>query len=160
MRRHSGGRELAVFFAGYLTYFGVRAVTEGRVDRALDNASALVDVERDVGIAWEGAIQGLVAGSEALKWTVNAIYIYGHWPVLLLAGLLLFRYRREHYYTLRDVCLVTGLLGLLIFALAARPAQAAPSPTTSSQARQVQAPLTLANNSSSSNTPKIGRAHV
>jgi membrane-associated phospholipid phosphatase len=30
---------------------------------------------------------------------------------------LLFRYRRDHYYTLRNACLLTGLLGLFVFAL-------------------------------------------
>jgi hypothetical protein len=116
MRRHPGGRELAVFLVGYLTYFGVRAVTEGRVERALENAGALVRWERSLGIAWEGAIQGLVAGSQFLRDVVNAIYIYGHWPVMIIAGVLLFRYRREHYYTLRNVCLLTGAFGLLVVA--------------------------------------------
>jgi hypothetical protein len=37
--------------------------------------------------------------------------------VLIAAGVLLFRYRREHYYSLRNACLLTGLLGLRVFAL-------------------------------------------
>jgi membrane-associated phospholipid phosphatase len=106
-----------VFIAAYLTYFGVRAITEGRIDRALDNAASLVGLERFLGIAWEGAIQGLVAGSQALQDVANAIYIYGHWPVLVVAGVLLYRYRRDQYYTLRNACLLTGLLGLVVFAL-------------------------------------------
>jgi hypothetical protein len=117
VRRHSGRHELTVFAAGFLAYFGVRAVTEGRIDSALENAAALVRLEHEAGIAWEAAIQGVVAGSHALERTANAIYIYGHWPLILIAGLLLFRYRREHYYTLRNACLATGLLGLLVFAL-------------------------------------------
>jgi membrane-associated phospholipid phosphatase len=106
-----------VFATGYLTYFGVRAVTEGRVDAALDNAASLLHVEQLLGIAWEGTIQSVVAGSQTLQAIVNAIYIYGHWPVLIIAGVLLFRYRRDHYYTLRNACLLTGLLGLFVFAL-------------------------------------------
>ena len=115
--RHRGRRELTVFAAGYLTYFGVRAVTEGRVDAALSNAAALTRLEDRLGIAWEGAVQGVVAGSAVLQDLANAVYIYGHWPVLIVAGLLLFRYRRTHYYALRDACLLTGLLGLVVFAL-------------------------------------------
>ena len=115
MRRHAGRRELAVFATGYLTYFGVRAVTEGRVDDALENAAALLHLEQVLGIAWEGAIQSVVAGSQTLQAIVNAIYIYGHWPVLIAAGILLFRYRRDHYYMLRNACLITGLLGLFVF---------------------------------------------
>jgi hypothetical protein len=117
MMRHPGRRELAVFATGYLTYFGVRAVTEGRVDDALDNAASLLHLEQLLGIAWEGAIQSVVAGSQTLQAIVNAIYIYGHWPVLIVAGLLLFRYRRADYYMLRNACLLTGLLGLFVFAM-------------------------------------------
>jgi len=116
MRRHPRRRELAVFATGYLTYFGVRAVTEGRVDRAFDNAAALLHLERYLGIAWERTIQGVVAGSEFLQGLTAAVYVYGHWPVLIAAGALLFHYRREHYYTLRNACLLTGLLGLVVFA--------------------------------------------
>lgn len=42
--------------------------------------------------------------------------MYGHWPVLLGAGVLLFRYRRSDYRVLRDACLLSGLFGLVIFA--------------------------------------------
>jgi hypothetical protein len=117
MRRHPGRRELAVFAVAYLTYFGVRAVTEGRIDRALANAASLLHVEDALGIAWEGSVQSVVAGSRLLEDLANWIYIFGHWPVIIGAGILLFRYRREHYYTLRNVCLLTGALGLAIFAL-------------------------------------------
>ena len=117
MRRHPGRRELAVFATGYLTYFGVRAVTEGRVDRAFDNAAALLRLERSFGIAWERTIQGVVAGSGFLQDLAAAVYVYGHWPVLIVTGVLLFHYRREHYYTLRNACLLTGALGLVVFAL-------------------------------------------
>ena len=117
MRQDHGQRQLGIFAAAYLTYFGVRAVTEGRIDQALTNAMSLVDLERWIGIAWEGSIQGVVASSQVLQDVVNTIYIYGHWPVIVGAGVLLFRYRREHYYTLRNVCLLTGALGLIVFAL-------------------------------------------
>lgn len=117
MRGTHGRRQLAIFAAAYLTYFGVRALTEGRVDRALANAASLVELEHWLGIAWEGGIQGVVAGSQLLQDVVNAVYIFGHWPVIIGAGVLLFRYRREHYYSLRNVCLLTGALGLFIFAL-------------------------------------------
>jgi hypothetical protein len=67
MSSHPGRRQLAIFAAGYLTYFGVRALTERRADRAFRHAAEIVDFERWAGIAWEGAIQGLVAGSRALQ---------------------------------------------------------------------------------------------
>jgi membrane-associated phospholipid phosphatase len=116
-RRHAGRRELALFAAAYLTYFGVRAITEGRAPTAFDNAEALIRVERGLGIGWERAVQTAVVGSHGLMEAANAIYIYGHWPVLIVTGVLLFLTRRHHYYTLRNACLLTGLFGLAIFAL-------------------------------------------
>ena len=112
-----GLRELAIFAAAYLTYFGVRAMTEGSIPQALANAGRIAHVERLAGVDWEGAAQSAILGHDALVRLANWVYIFGHWPVLLLAGVLLFRYRRREYYLLRDVCLISGAIGLVIFAL-------------------------------------------
>ena len=116
-RPSAAGRELAVFAAAYLIYFGVRAVTEGAPWRAFANASAVLRFEIGAGIDWEGAVQGAVLRSQTLVDLANAVYVYGHWPVLLGAGVLLFHFRRPSYYRLRNVCLLTGLAGLVIFTL-------------------------------------------
>jgi hypothetical protein len=115
--RHAALRELATFAAAYLTYFGVRAVSEGAPWRAFDNAVAVFRLEADLGLDWEGAIQSTVLRSQVLIDAANTVYIYGHWPVLIAAGVLLFRYRPRYYYRLRNVCLITGLVGLVVFAL-------------------------------------------
>jgi hypothetical protein len=114
---HGGRRELAVFAVAYLTYFGVRAVTEGHTARAFHNARDVIAVERRLGLDHEYAVQSLVTGSNALSDATNAIYIYGHWPVLITSGVLLFHHRRAHYRMLRDACLISGLVGLFVFAL-------------------------------------------
>ena len=115
--RRSGIRECAIFAAAYLTYFGVRALTEGKVPEALANAGRIAHVERLFGVDWEGAAQSAILGHDALVRLANWVYIFGHWPLLLLAGVLLFRYRPRQYYLLRDVCLISGAVGLIIFAL-------------------------------------------
>jgi hypothetical protein len=74
-------------------------------------------LEVDAGIDWEGAVQRTVLDNQVLVDLANVVYIYGHWPVLLGAGVLLYRHRRSHYYRLRNVCLLTGLIGLVIFVL-------------------------------------------
>ena len=114
-RRHEALSELGVFAARYLTYFGVRAVTEGTRIRARQRARPLA-ARAELGLAWEGR-PGVVVGHALLLEAANAIYIYGHWPVLIVAGSLLFRFRREHYYSPAHVCLLTGLVGLFVFAL-------------------------------------------
>lgn len=110
-------REIGIFALAYVVYFGVRAVTEGTPAAAFQHAFDLIRLEQGLGIAWEQALQDAVVGSQVLLDAANAVYIYGHWPVILVAGVLLFRYRRRDYYLLRNVALLTGLVGLVIFAL-------------------------------------------
>lgn len=116
--RHAAAlRELGIFGVAYLVYFGVRAVTEGTAATAMHNAMDLIRLEQRLGIAWEGAIQEGIVGSRLLVDAATAVYIYGHWPVIILTGALLFRHHRDHYYRLRNACLLSGLIGLAIFGL-------------------------------------------
>jgi len=116
-RTSRAARELAIFAGAYLTYFGVRAITQGDLARALDNASGIIDFERWAGIAVEGQVQDAFLSSSALVDIANAVYMYGHWPVIIASGIVLFRFRPEHYYRMRNVILLAGAVGLVIFAL-------------------------------------------
>lgn len=113
--RPSGVRELGVFALAYVVYFGVRAITEGSAPRAVHNALELIRFERAVGVLWEEPLQRAVVGSRVVVGAANAVYMYGHWPVIIAAGVLLFRYRPEQYLRLRDACLLSGLVGLVVF---------------------------------------------
>ena len=127
-RPRSGRRELAIFAAAYLTYFGVRAVTQGATQRAVANALDLMHAERGLHIDIEGSVQAAVRGSRTLVDAANGLYIWGHWPLLIIGGVLLFHLSPEHYYRLRDVCLLSGALGLIVFALfPVAPPRLAPS---------------------------------
>ena len=117
LRRAEALRELGIFLLAYLVYFGVRAVTEGTTATAMHNAMDLIRLERQLGIDWEWAVQDAVVGSRLLIDAANAVYMYGHWPVIVITGVLLFRHRRRHYYRLRNACLLSGLVGLVIFTL-------------------------------------------
>ena len=110
-------RELVIFAGAYLLYFGVRAVTEGTATAAMQNAVDLIRFEQQLGIAWERAVQDVVVSSQLLLDAVNGVYMDGHWPVIVSAGVLLFRHRRPEYYRLRNACLLSGLVGLFVFAL-------------------------------------------
>ena len=90
--RWVGLREFAIFAAAYLTYFGVRALTEGSLPQALANAGRIAHVERLAGVEWEDAAQSAILGHHALVRVANWVYMFGHWPLLLLTGVLLFRY--------------------------------------------------------------------
>jgi membrane-associated phospholipid phosphatase len=116
-RRHAGLHQLGLFALAYSVYFGVRALTQGSAQEAARNALHLIHFEEGLGIAWEGTVQRAALGSELVVKGANAVYMYGHWPVIIVAGVLLFLRRRDQYFRLRDACLLSGLVGLVIFGL-------------------------------------------
>ncbi|HEU0335811.1 MAG TPA: phosphatase PAP2 family protein [Gaiellaceae bacterium] len=110
-------REAALVALAILLYFGIRNATAGNPDIAFANAEWLLDVERALGLAREGALQGAVAGSDALVALANWVYIWGHWPVILTAAAVLYVRDRRRYVLLRNALFVSGALGFLFFAL-------------------------------------------
>jgi hypothetical protein len=116
-RRHRGRRELGLFALAYLIYFGVRAVAQGSVPRAMSDALDVMRLERLLGIDVERSVQAVITGSRTLVDVANGLYIWGHWPLLIIGGALLFRLAPSHYYRLRNVCLLSGAAGLVVFAL-------------------------------------------
>lgn len=110
-------REALLMLGTVLVYFGVRGLTEGSVERAVENAHTLVRLERWFGIYWEPAFQRLVTADQLLLTLANWVYIWGHWPVIILvAGWLFLRHPGE-YRVIRTAILVSGGIGLLIFML-------------------------------------------
>ena len=108
--------EVALILFAVLVYFGVRGLTEGRVDKAFANAHALLRIEEALGIAWELRIQGAILGHQALITATNWVYVYGHWPVIAAGAVLLYAYRRDKYRLLRDAMIISGLIGFVFFA--------------------------------------------
>jgi membrane-associated phospholipid phosphatase len=113
----SAGYELALVAAAWLTYFGIRAVTEGKASEAIARGRAILGFERDLGLAWEHDAQRLLSDREWLLDLANWIYIWGHWPVIAISGIWLYRRHPPAYRRLRDAILISGTLGLAIFAL-------------------------------------------
>lgn len=109
-------RELAIAVCGYVVYFGVRGMTEGNVAQALANARAVVRLERLLGILWEPRLQDLIVDNHRLVTVANWVYIWGHWPVIVLAGGWLLFHRPATYHVFRNAFLISGAIGLVIFA--------------------------------------------
>lgn len=110
-------RESVVVAAAMIAYFAVRNLTEGSTVDAARNAGRLADLERWLGIAWEHALQSVVVGSDLLTTLANWVYIWGHWPVILVSAVVLFLVRRTEYYALRNAIVLSGLIGFAFFAL-------------------------------------------
>lgn len=110
-------REISLIALAILTYFGVRNLTAGSPHMAFENAGRILRFEDRAGIDWEHGVQRLVVGHETLVDFANWVYIWGHWPVILTAAVVLFLYRRERYYLLRNAFFISGAIGFLFFAL-------------------------------------------
>lgn len=112
-----GLSEAGLVVAAILAYFGVRNLTVGSPDEAFANAERIVDLERSLGIDWEGTVQAAILGTNFLVTLANWVYIWGHWPVILSTAVALYLYRRDRYYLLRNALFVSGAIGFLFFAL-------------------------------------------
>ena len=115
-RRLSLPVEIALIAAAWLAYFGIRALTQGSEDAALAHAHEIMRFEDWLGIDAEADAQGTVAAHRWLLDLGNWIYIWGHWPVIAVTAVLLFRHRQAAYRRLRNAMFVSGGIGLVIFA--------------------------------------------
>jgi membrane-associated phospholipid phosphatase len=116
-RHYALVQELGLAAAAALTYFGVRNLTAGAALEALSNADRLARLERRAHIAWERSLQDALLDHDVFVTLFNWIYIWGHWPVILTAAIVLYRRRPDRYLLLRNAIFVSGAIGFLFFAL-------------------------------------------
>jgi membrane-associated phospholipid phosphatase len=109
-------RQAAFLATAVAVYFAVRSLTSGSAPVAEHNAGLLVDLERALGVFVERDVQRIVLQVDGMAPVVNAIYIYGHWPVITaVLGWLAWR-RREAFVVYRNALLISGLVGMVIVA--------------------------------------------
>ncbi len=121
-------RELALLLALFFTYFWLRGVTEGGVTEALAHGRQLEDFECAIGIFWEPELQAAILDTDWLVDLANLIYIWAHWPVLGAVAIWLYRGHIDRYPAYRNAIVISGAIGVVIFALypAAPPRLATP----------------------------------
>lgn len=98
-------------------YFLVRGLTEGSTADAVANAHDVLALEQRLGIDVEGALQGPVTESETVVTLANWVYIWGHWPVISVTLLWLALGDRDVFRRLRDAMMISGAVGMVIFAM-------------------------------------------
>ena len=107
-RWRSAAREILLVLAGVLVYFGVRGVTVTDAQEALDHALDLVALEKATGLYVEPSLQALVLGSDWLVDAMNWVYIWGHWPVIVVVLVWLFVAHPAGYRRTRNAMLHLG----------------------------------------------------
>jgi PAP2 superfamily len=109
-------REAALVAGAILAYFAIRNLTAGAPGEAFANGERMVDLERSLGVAWEDAVQASIVGRDSLVMLANWVYIWGHWPVILSTAVVLYVWRPDRYYLLRNTLFISGGIGFLFFA--------------------------------------------
>jgi membrane-associated phospholipid phosphatase len=110
-------REVRVLALGAAVYFGGRVIVEGSESRGLVNADRLLRFESALGFDIEGSVQELALDSAVVRELGNLSYVWLHWPLLLVILTVLFTRERQTYIALRNAMFVTGLIGLVLFAV-------------------------------------------
>lgn len=109
-------RQALLLAVAVVVYFTVRSLTVGSADVAHTNADRVVGLERSLGVFVERDVQAAVLGLDGAAQVLNAIYIYGHWPVIaVVLGWLAWR-RRDAFVVYRNALLISGVIGMLIVA--------------------------------------------
>jgi len=109
-------REACLALSAYLVYFLVRGMVKDQAAIAYTHAEHVIAFERRLGIFWELGLHRRVVNSAALVSVANWIYVWFYWPVLVAALVWLFRWHRATYPLYRNALLVSGSLGLVLFA--------------------------------------------
>ena len=107
--------EIALVALGFLAYFLVRGGVVDRTGEALRNAHRIIDLQHSLGLFVEPAVQRWVVGSEVLWRTMNFVYFWGDFPLIVGVGLVLFVVKRHQYTLLRDSLLLSGGLALVVY---------------------------------------------
>ena len=109
-------QQVGVVVLGIVVYFGVRGLTEGRPAVAVEHAQQVVSFEDRLGLDHEGTLQAAALHHDWLTDAANWVYIWGHWPVIVATMLWLALRHRLVFLRLRNAMLVSGGIGLVIFA--------------------------------------------
>jgi hypothetical protein len=110
------GPQVVVVAVSILAYFAVRGLTEGAIATGERNARSLLRLESALGLDLERGLQAFVLDRPFLTDLANWVYIWAHWPVVVATLVWLARRHRDDYFELRNAMIISGAIGLVIFA--------------------------------------------
>lgn len=110
-------RQVAAVLLGIFVYFRVRGLTVGKDSTALDHAHDILAFEARLNLDQEHRLQEIATSHDWITNAANWVYIWGHWPVIITAAIVLYRKRHDRYLLLRNTIFVSGAIGFLFFAL-------------------------------------------
>jgi hypothetical protein len=109
--------ELLLIGAGYQLYSTVRMLVLGQSSAAYAHGFAVLHLEQRLHLAWEQPLQQVALRVPGLIPLADAAYVYLYLPFLAITALALFVRDRALYAQMRRTFLLSGGIGLVIFAL-------------------------------------------
>src|SRR4030042_2493402 len=115
--RKSGLWDMALIVVAFVLYYLVGGAGVERAGEATSRAIRLVELEKSLGLFWEGQMQAWVMSSEIAVRVFNGIYVWAHFPLVAAIGLWLFFFHRSPFIVFRNGFLHSGGIGLILFNL-------------------------------------------
>jgi len=109
--------ELFKVGTGIFLFYLARGLIPTHAAAATERSRNLFELEQRLRIAKETVVQTWTLNYEALVHYFNVIYIYGHFPIIVILLAILYFWHREGYRVLRNGLLISALAGLLIWYL-------------------------------------------
>lgn len=109
-------RELLLFVGAYIAYSLARGAATGSLETAVSNARLIVQVQAEIGIGIERAMQEHLLG-QPIMWVLNRLYLIAQFAVLPAGLVWIYRRRPALYPRLRTTVLATWLIALPVYIL-------------------------------------------
>lgn len=100
---------------GIFLFYMARGLIPTHAAAASERSRDLFELEQRLYIAKETVVQTWTLNYEVLVHYFNVIYIYGHFPIIVILLAILYFGHREGYRVLRNGLLLSALAGLLIW---------------------------------------------
>jgi len=107
--------EAAIVAVAFVLYFGVRGAVIDRPEAAYRHAIDIIDAQRALGFFWEDDLNNWVRDRLFWAQTMNIIYFYLHFPLIIVFGIWLYYFRRDKYTLTRDAFLASGAIALVVY---------------------------------------------
>jgi len=108
--------ELVAIVSAMVIYFLIRGGLPEPAAEAVVRAGGVIRIEQATGIFFERQWQEPLLDRRLLMQLANGIYVYGHLPILMVAGFWLYFRNRSSYRVFRNALLISGGLGLISYA--------------------------------------------
>ncbi|MGI8557242.1 MAG: phosphatase PAP2 family protein [Solirubrobacteraceae bacterium] len=100
-----------------LLYEGVRGIVQGQTSVALANGASIISLERQLGFFWEPHLQALVLPHRELLEAANWVYLNAQFTINLLFLGIIYCYRNEIFYFVRNMFFVAMGIALCVHLL-------------------------------------------